>query len=136
MIIKTQRNALARFIDFVLTLLAWCVLIYLVSTSLLVYMPSTDGSAPALRMIEWDATSTLIHYFIIVLIDAAILIAWARYNKIRFSNKNHRQALKRVANSDLCRHFHVEKEQLQALQQSNICTLELDNHGRLQHISN
>lgn len=135
MIIKTERSLLARLIDTLLTLLAWCCLIYLVGKAVLTYTPSQAGSyLPTLSISDWSGAHTLLTYLLVALFNALLLIAWARYNQYRFQGKSSRQHFKPVASEELCQRFGQNTSQLQKLRQSRISTLEHNEQGQLVHV--
>ncbi|QHE87503.1 poly-beta-1,6-N-acetyl-D-glucosamine biosynthesis protein PgaD [Hydrogenophaga sp. BPS33] len=94
MIIKTSRSRLASFIDAVLTAIAWIAFSYLFGASLLNVLSGQREGGPDMTALTrlLPTMGTLSIYVVVALINAAILLTWARYNAYRFRGVDRRQA--------------------------------------------
>ena len=132
MIIKTERRLLARLIDFLLTLLAWCCLLYLFGKAFLNYVPAQESQyLPKISLAHWGVTNTLTTYLLVVFFNALLLIVWARYNQFRFRGKTSRRPFEPLTSQELSQHFEQTPGQLKKLRQARISTLEHDEAGTL-----
>jgi biofilm PGA synthesis protein PgaD len=78
-IIRTRQRPFMVLVDVVLTALAWAGLWYLLIQGL---MPLFDGhTGPRIDISFFDALNTLEVYLWVGLLNAAVLIAWARYQQ-------------------------------------------------------
>jgi len=80
-LIFTEQRLLPKFIDLVLTLVAWLGFGYLIYLGLIKALTENAFLGP--RPFE-STLVTLALYFIIALVNGLILIMWAKYNQFRF----------------------------------------------------
>ncbi|PWF22602.1 poly-beta-1,6-N-acetyl-D-glucosamine biosynthesis protein PgaD [Corticimicrobacter populi] len=132
MIIASQRNRLAHAIDFVLTLAAWWVLLYLLLHGLIkVSSTGLDSALPRLYLTDWSAAGTLGGYLATGLLNALLLFSWARYNQRRFERAARRGAFKPVRPEELCRKFILTERQYKKLHAARKVVFVHDDRGRI-----
>ena len=74
---------------------------------------------------------TLTSYAFVVLINTAMLFAWARYNQIRFRGKDRRKAMPVVTVADYSRMYGFAPEEIAAWQSARILIVHHDEDGKL-----
>jgi biofilm PGA synthesis protein PgaD len=109
MIIKTTRSRLASFIDAVLTALAWIAFTYLFGSGLVDILSGQREGGPDMTVLArlLPTMGTLGVYAIVAVINAAILLAWARYNAYRYHGVDRRQASMPLTDMQLAQSFGV-----------------------------
>ncbi len=125
------RPAWARLLDLVLSALMWLLYIYLIQ----------DGIAELIGLIRdtfaWGFSGaerphlptlsrfggTLRTYGAVILANAALLVAWALYNRLRFAGTDRRQAVKPVEVADLAAFYGLPAAQIESWQKARILTM-------------
>ena len=108
MIIRTPRSRLAGAIDFLVTALAWAAFAYLLLAGMWNLLLSTRAG-PNISCLErlLPSLATLGIYTAVALFNAALLLAWARYNALRFSGVDRRSAPAPIDDQALALRFGV-----------------------------
>lgn len=136
MIIKTTRSRLASFVDAVLTALAWIAFTYLFGAALLDILGGRREGGPDMTALArmLPTLGTLGVYALVAMVNAAILLAWARYNAYRFRGVDRRQALAPLTDAQLARSFGLQLEQRQGSAMAKSMTIHLCSDGHIQGI--
>ncbi|MBD2785147.1 poly-beta-1,6-N-acetyl-D-glucosamine biosynthesis protein PgaD [Xenorhabdus sp. DI] len=111
-LIFTEQKLSLRLIDILLTILAWVGFIYLFMVGL------------------FNASHNITPYIVIAIINALLLIGWAKYNQHRFKieRRRHRPAL---THAEVAQSFMLEQKLLDTLRQSKVSSISYDNHGHI-----
>lgn len=129
-LIFTEQRTLPRFIDLVLTLAAWLGFGYLIYLGLVKALSENAFMGP--RPFE-STLVTLALYFLIALINALILILWAKYNQFRFrvERRKRRPAL---APTELAVSFHITPELVTELNKGRVLTVHHNSTGGISYV--
>lgn len=77
---------------------------------------------------------TLLRYFVVVLVAAAIIIGWSMYNLRRFGGLDRRKNIPPVSDEELCLRFATSPEMLERLRTGRRLVLELDPEGQIETV--
>lgn len=136
MVVRSQRSAIRHAIDWVLTLIAWLVFLYLfakgiwaVGTNQLhgLDMPFFSRALPSI--------DTLIIYGLAMLVQAVLLIVWALYNWTRFRGKTRRASPLSLNAQKLSRSYGIDSNMLQTLQRKSVSVIHHTPDGRISAIT-
>ncbi|KCV59270.1 poly-beta-1,6-N-acetyl-D-glucosamine biosynthesis protein PgaD [Bordetella bronchiseptica 99-R-0433] len=132
MIIKTPRSRVAAAIDALLTALAWFGFFYLFGAGLLAVLQGARGGPE----IGWAARvlpslATLGAYLAVALLNAAVLVAWARYNAMRYGGLDRRRVPDPLGDRDLARSFGVDRAQRARIAGAKSLTVHHTEDGRI-----
>lgn len=128
---SAARPIWSRMLDLALSALMWLLYLYLIQTGLAdliglvrdTYAWGFSGAArPDLPTLSRFG-ETLRAYGVVVLANAAILVAWALYNRIRFAGEDRRQAIKPVEVADLAAFYGLPAERIESWQKARILTM-------------
>ena len=114
----------------------WLTYIYLVFDIFRVaavtsfWLLGLGGEPPELRAIL-AFLSTLGSYAAVVVVNAALLLAWALYNRLRFRGLDRRQTPPPVGPADFAAMYDVPVEDVAAWQQARILVVHHDENGKL-----
>ena len=133
-LIRTSQRPLMRAFDVVLTVLAWAGLIVLLVRGL-VPMFDTHGG-PRIDAPIFAGLQTLQIYLWIALVNAALLIGWARYQQRRGKQFARRRSAARVV-SDRCLNdsFKLAHGDLEQLRQPGVLVIHNDHTGGVQEVN-
>ncbi|KQN57794.1 MULTISPECIES: poly-beta-1,6-N-acetyl-D-glucosamine biosynthesis protein PgaD [unclassified Erwinia] len=126
-LIFTARSWLPRFIDLLLTLLAWCGFIWLFVTGLLHILHSTPYGGPRPLSSGMD---TLTLYFAIALFNALVLIGWAKYNQLRFRTERRRRR-PGLDPDEVAESFAISESDVSVLSSNDLLRVTHDRQGRI-----
>lgn len=129
-LIFTEQRLLPKFIDLVLTLVAWLGFGYLIYLGLIKALTENAFLGP--RPFE-STLVTLALYFIIALVNGLILIMWAKYNQFRFrvERRKRRPAL---ATTELAGSFHITPELVTELNKGRVLTVHHNSTGGISYV--
>lgn len=132
-IIRTRQRPFLIVIDVFFTVLAWIGLLYLLARGLWPLIETHDG--PRIDASFFDALGTLQIYLWVALLNAVILIAWARYQQ----RKSKRFAQRRlpapvVDDQGLSESFKLTGERLEKLRTPGSMTIHNDQEGDVSHV--
>ncbi|MCG6577379.1 poly-beta-1,6-N-acetyl-D-glucosamine biosynthesis protein PgaD [Pseudomonas sp. AF32] len=132
-IIRTRQRPFLVVIDVCFTVLAWIGLLYLLITGLWPLFDSQAG--PRLGGAWLETLGTLQIYGWVALVNAAILIGWARYQQ----RKSGRFAQRRlpapvVGDQDLSNSFKLCDERLGTLRQPGSKVIHNNQDGEISHV--
>lgn len=130
-LIFTERRALPRLFDSLLTLIAWVGFIWLIYhgvVSILHNRPE-DG----INLLR-PTFGTLTIYLLIVLVNSLFLILWAKYNQLRFSSER-RTRRQELSDDQLAIRFGLSEEILAQLNQSQIAVVSYDSDDTVVDVS-
>ncbi|MDQ7882307.1 poly-beta-1,6-N-acetyl-D-glucosamine biosynthesis protein PgaD [Atlantibacter hermannii] len=129
-LIFTEQRLLPKFIDLVLTLVAWLGFGYLIYLGLIKAL--TENAFLGRRPFE-STLVTLALYFIIALVNGLILIMWAKYNQFRFrvERRKRRPAL---ATTELADSFHITPELVTELNKGRVLTVHHNSNGGISYV--
>jgi len=125
-----------RLRDVGLTAALWISYVYLSSDFFLFlaesffWMIGSGPESPRLRLVL-DVLPTVGVYAIVAIANAAVLIAWALYNQVRFRGKERRKASPIVTVDDFARMYEVSPAEVAAWQRARILVVHHDENGRL-----
>lgn len=127
-IIRTRQRPLMVLVDVILTTLAWAGLLYLLIQGLL---PMFDGhTGPRIDISFFEALNTLQVYLWIGLLNATVLIAWARYQQRKSRGYSRRRLPAPVVGDEgLSRSFKLSEDNFARMRQSATMIVHNDEHG-------
>jgi biofilm PGA synthesis protein PgaD len=136
---SSTRPRWARGLDWVLSALVWLIYLYMIREALIdiyllinesLHWLFTRSQRPAVPEIS-RFLSTLRAYGIAVVVNGAILFAWAGYNQLRFRGRGRRSPAKLVDVEDLAALYHVPSQDIAKWQASRIMSMHHDADGNL-----
>ncbi|CCV46479.1 poly-beta-1,6-N-acetyl-D-glucosamine biosynthesis protein PgaD [Yersinia enterocolitica] len=130
-LIHTEQRLLPRFIDIIITALAWFGFIFLFVKGFLDMIHRAPNMGPIpFRMYILAGLTTLALYAAIAAFNAIVLIVWAKYNQIRFQveRRGHRPHLD---DDELADSMEMTGEMIAQLKAGSCLTLYNDEHGQL-----
>ncbi len=132
-IIRTRQRPFMLVIDVVLTLLAWIGLLSLLLKGL---WPLLDGhTGPRINISIFDALNTLQVYLLVGLLNAAVLIAWARYQQRKSRSYSQRRLpAPMVGDEGLSRSFKLSEDNFARMRQSARMVVHNDEHGGVREV--
>lgn len=78
---------------------------------------------------------TLTIYLIVIAGAGLVIIAWSRYNQLRFQGQDRRGAMPPVSNDMIQARFRVDRETLEQIHASKVMVLDLDADGRIREVT-
>jgi biofilm PGA synthesis protein PgaD len=78
-----------------------------------------------------DVMGRLALYSVIIIADTFVLLAWARYNQIRYGRRNRRRRSDATAAADVGRFFALTPEQVMSCQEAKRTVMVHDERGHL-----
>ena len=132
-IIRTRQRPFLVLIDVLFTVLAWVGLLYLLVNGLLPLLDSHAG--PQLGGSLFDTLGTLQIYGWIALVNAIVLITWARYQQRKSrSFAQRRQPRPAVDDQGLSATFKLTDERLETLRQPGSKIIHNNQDGDISHV--
>jgi biofilm PGA synthesis protein PgaD len=130
-LIHTERRWLPRLIDATLTLIAWAAFVYLFLNGFIAVLEHKPSAQEHLHFgLLFATVSTLAFYLIIGLVNALVLMSWAKYNQIR-RRVERRNRIPALTSEQLRGSFDLPEHLLQTLRGHQICTIYNDEEGRI-----
>jgi len=117
-LVKTPLSLGYALIDLLLTALAWSVFCYLLATGLHSIVQSTASSANGLVSRLLPDIHTLLTYVCVAAGIDLMLLAWARYNTLRFGGLDRRKPRPPLSAAALSASFGISPDLLKALHAS------------------
>lgn len=135
LLIVTEQRKLPRFVDVMLTLLAWLVFVYLFLNgfiSVLQAKPSAQGHGHFGLLVATFATLAM--YFAIGIANALVLFSWALYNK--WAHRVERRGpIADLTSEQLCRSFNLPVALLHTLRANQVSSVYHDEDGNIVGVS-
>ncbi|MHC8316815.1 poly-beta-1,6-N-acetyl-D-glucosamine biosynthesis protein PgaD [Pseudomonas sp. LB3P31] len=132
-IIRTRQRPFLVVIDAFFTVLAWIGLLYLLVTGLWPLVDRQNG--PRIDAAVFDALGTLQIYLWVALINAVILISWARYQHRKSRSYAQRRLPAPVVNDQgLRKSFHLTGDRLEQLRMPGSMTIHNDQEGHISQV--
>jgi biofilm PGA synthesis protein PgaD len=136
LLILTERRKLPRVIDAILTLLAWCVFVYLFLHGFIAVLETKATAREYVHFGLFFATvSTLATYLVIGLINALVLLSWAWYNQFRRRGPERRSSIPALTSEQILNSFELPEHLLQTLREHQICSVHNDDQGNIVGVS-
>lgn len=133
-IILTRQRPILVVIDVILTVLAWVGLLFLLIRGLWPLI-ETHAGAPRIDSSAFDALGTLQIYLWIAVVNAVILIAWARYQQRKSRSFAQRRLPSPVIDdAGLSKSFKLCDDRLQKLRTPGVMTIHNDQEGDISHV--
>lgn len=133
-IIRTRQRPILVVIDVILTVVAWVGLLFLLVRGLWPLM-ETHAGAPRIDSSAFDALGTLQVYLWIAVVNAVILIAWARYQQRKSRSFAQRRLPSPVIDdAGLSKSFKLCDDRLQKLRTPGVMTIHNDQEGDISHV--
>lgn len=133
-IIRTRQRPILVVIDVILTVLAWVGLLFLLIRGLWPLIETYAG-APRIDSSAFDALGTLQIYLWIAVVNAVILIAWARYQQRKSRSFAQRRLPSPVIDdAGLSKSFKLCDDRLQKLRTPGVMTIHNDQEGDISHV--
>ena len=133
-IIRTRQRPILVVIDVILTVLAWVGLLFLLMRGLWPLI-ETHAGAPRIDSSAFDALGTLQIYLWIAVVNAVILIAWARYQQRKSRSFAQRRLPSPVIDdAGLSKSFKLCDDRLQKLRTPGVMTIHNDQEGDISHV--
>ncbi len=132
-IIRTRQRPFLVLIDVFLTVLAWVGLLYLLARGLWPLIDTHEG--PRIDASFFDALGTLQIYLWVALLNAVILITWARYQQRKSKSFAQRRLPAPVVDDQgLSKSFKLTGERLAKLRTPGSMTIHNDQDGDVSHV--
>ncbi|MCX2901484.1 poly-beta-1,6-N-acetyl-D-glucosamine biosynthesis protein PgaD [Pseudomonas mandelii] len=132
-IIRTRQRPFLVVIDVFFTVLAWIGLLYLLVTGLWPLISTHSG--PRLDAEFFDALGTLQIYLWVALVNALILISWARYQQRKSRSYAQRRLPAPVVNDQgLRKSFGLTGDRLETLRMPGSMTIHNDDDGQISQV--
>ncbi|KZN17111.1 MULTISPECIES: poly-beta-1,6-N-acetyl-D-glucosamine biosynthesis protein PgaD [Pseudomonas] len=132
-IIRTRQRPFLVVIDVFLTVLAWVGLLYLLVRGLWPLVDTHDG--PRIDASFFDALGTLQIYLWVALLNAVILITWARYQQRKSKSFAQRRLPAPVVDDQgLSKSFKLTGDRLAKLRTPGSMTIHNDQDGDVSHV--
>ncbi|MDR8364831.1 poly-beta-1,6-N-acetyl-D-glucosamine biosynthesis protein PgaD [Pseudomonas sp. JL3] len=132
-IIRTRQRPFLVVIDVLLTVLAWVGLLYLLARGLWPLIDSHAG--PRIDASFFDALGTLQIYLWVALLNAVILITWARYQQRKSKSFAQRRLPAPVVDDQgLSKSFKLTGDRLTKLRTPGSMTIHNDQAGDVSHV--
>ena len=133
-IIRTRQRPILVVIDVILTVVAWVGLLLLLMRGLWPLI-ETHAGAPRIDSLAFDALGTLQIYLWIAVVNAVILIAWARYQQRKSRSFAQRRLPSPVIDdAGLSKSFKLCDDRLQKLRTPGVMTIHNDQEGDISHV--
>lgn len=133
-IIRTRQRPILVVIDVILTVVAWVGLLLLLMRGLWPLL-ETHAGAPRIDSSAFDALGTLQIYLWIAVVNAVILIAWARYQQRKSRGFAQRRLPSPVIDdAGLSKSFKLCDDSLQKLRTPGVMTIHNDQEGDISHV--
>ncbi|MBX9406449.1 poly-beta-1,6-N-acetyl-D-glucosamine biosynthesis protein PgaD [Pseudomonas baetica] len=133
-IIRTRQRPFLVVVDAFFTVIAWVGLLYLMARGLWPLIESHEG-APRIDSSAFDALATLQIYLWVAVVNAVILIAWARYQQRKSRRFAQRRLPAPVADDEgLSKSFKLCDERLQKLRTPGVMTIHNDQEGDVSNV--
>ena len=132
-IIRTRQRPFLVVIDVFFTVLAWIGLLYLLAQGLWPLIDTHDG--PRINASFFDALGTLQIYLWVALLNAVILISWARYQQRKSKSFAQRRLPAPVVDDQgLSKSFKLTGDRLAKLRTPGSMTIHNDQDGDVSHV--
>lgn len=132
-IIRTRQRPFLVVIDVILTVMAWVGLLFLLVRGLWPLIETTGG--PRIDHSAFDALGTLQVYMWVALVNAVILIGWARYQQRKSRSFAQRRLPSPVIGDEgLSKSFKLCDERFQKLRTPGVMTIHNDQDGDISHV--
>jgi biofilm PGA synthesis protein PgaD len=132
-IIRTRQRPFLVVIDVFFTVLAWVGLLYLLAQGLWPLFDTHDG--PRINTSFFDALGTLQIYLWVALLNAVILITWARYQQRKSKSFAQRRLPAPVVDDQgLSKSFKLTGDRLAKLRTPGSMTIHNDQDGDVSHV--
>lgn len=133
-LIHTEQRLIPRWIDIIITALAWFGFIFLFVKGFLdmIHLAPNMGPVP-FRLYILAGMTTLALYAAIAAFNAIVLIVWAKYNQVRFQVER-RQHRPHLDDNELADSMGISGEMIAQLKAGSCLTLYNDEHGELLEI--
>ncbi|WP_085712642.1 MULTISPECIES: poly-beta-1,6-N-acetyl-D-glucosamine biosynthesis protein PgaD [unclassified Pseudomonas] len=133
-IIRTRQRPFLVVIDVILTVLAWVGLLYLLVRGLWPLI-ETHAGGPRIDNSAFEALGTLQIYLWVALVNAVILISWARYQQRKSRSFAQRRLAAPVVDDDgLSKSFKLCDDRLQKLRSPGVITIHNNQDGDVSHV--
>lgn len=121
-----------------ITLAAWAIWVYLFLPliSALAWWLGVDTFAS--YMLNPDDRGyfvTLTIYLVVIAGAGLVILAWSRYNQLRFQGQDRRAAMPSVSPDMIQARFRVDRETLSQIYASKVMVLDLDPDGRIREVT-
>lgn len=133
-IIRTRQRPFLVVIDVIFTVIAWIGLLYLLARGLWPLIEPHEGVA-RIDSAAFDALGTLQIYLWVAVVNAVILIAWARYQHRKSRSFAQRRLPAPVVDDEgLSKSFKLCDDRLQKLRTPGVMTIHNDQEGDISHV--
>lgn len=132
MILHTPRSRVAHAFDAFLTFLAWIGFGYLIGSGVIAMMEG-DLGGPGVPL--WSKVlptfHTLLIYVVAAIFNGAVLVAWARYNRVRYGGLDRRKPCGQLTDLRKSLAFCASSTQLAQLQSCRVGVVHHDAEGMI-----
>lgn len=132
-IIRTRQRPFLMVVDVFLTIMAWIGLLYLLVRGLFPLIDSHEG--PRVNVNLFAALTTLQFYGWVAVINAVLLVSWARYRQRSHKKYPPRQPAPVVDNQRLSERFNLSDETFAQIRQSGAMVVHNDAEGGISHVT-
>lgn len=136
MVIRSQRSKLRHTVDWVLTVLAWIIFLYLFAKGIwAVGSNRVQGlDVPFLSRVL-PSLDTLAIYALAMAFQGTVLIVWALYNWGRFHGKTRRGGTRTLEDEELTRSYGIDHSTLNSLRSSPVSVIHHSPEGTITAIT-
>jgi len=137
MIIATKRSRFRYFFDILLTTLGWVVFFFLFASGILAVLRGERNDGPEVPLVPpllLPSVSTVLGYGVVMVLFAALLIGWAKYNQRRFAGVDRRRPPPPLSQMQLCDSFGISHAQLDHTQEAQVMIVHHDDDGIIRSI--
>jgi len=131
MIVTTRRSSAGYLLDGLLTAIGWLLLFFLLAAGVMgvLHGDMRGPDAPFLPAQLLDSVTTILGYLLSLVVSAALLIGWAKYNQYRFAGKDRRKPPLPLTAERLCTSFAVSAARLKQAQHAQAMVIDHDEQG-------
>jgi biofilm PGA synthesis protein PgaD len=136
MIITTQRSSIFLAIDATLTAMGWIGFFYLFTRGVTSMVDVAAHGSPRISALDLylPTVTTLAAYLLVGAVNALVLVLWARYHNLFFSELYRPKALPRIDEGMVAEHFQLTFNQLREIQSSRVTVIYHATDGAIAHL--
>lgn len=136
MVIRSQRSKLRHTVDWILTVLAWIIFLYLFAKGIwAVGTNHVQGLDVPFFSRMLPSLDTLGIYALAMAFQGIVLIVWALYNWGRFHGKTRRGSSKTLQDEELTRSYGIDHSTLNSLRTSPVSVIHHSTDGTITAIT-
>ena len=135
---KNNQPLWIRIRDILLTLLMWCIYLYLMEDFYRFVVTIFDWEVLGIRRPDlpkaFKIMKTMEWYFLIIVVNGLLLLGWGTYNQVRFRGKERRKPRISIDTAELEVLYQVPADEIARWQRSRILTIYHDANGTITRV--